>query len=1158
MDFLAENNHCGQTLLKLIARGNSTIAELLRLKDVVPSVYKNPSRFEQQKYGELVTLEFGYFGGRFSDQVEKRLDESESLKSADEELKETHLELLSRFYRLFEGVHRYVNDLLRYLQDLEEGLYIQQSVESVFLDEDGKQLLCESLYIYGAMLLLLDIHLEGPVRERLLVAYYRYSGQHSEGSNIDDICQLLRSTGYCSVQTKRVVNYPELYFSRIKIPEHFVRMVIGSLRSDDIYNQVRCYPNPDHRWTALAEQAAMLYVSLFFAPSVLKSETATMREIADKFFPDNWVISIYMGTTVNLVESWEPYKAAKAALSNTTQTLNVKQIAVRNAAKLQRLLPDTKKLLQEGALTEENVLDSAVKVMNVARECNVTLRWTMLHTTPLSNSGEQHKKCRQLRDQVLSEMKYKQEDLFQLLLNTSEFEFKLKTMYKKMLNRRHSYWDKCRVEAVGRMTNLAIMYEEDKAQKNVKLRDWFRAREVQMGQLSLDDALFSGNLARQLLDALSEAQDFDQLEANWAVKQHVEEAKRLLRQMIRTAGLKDDILVSLQIVGDLSYAWEIVDTFTTEMQQGVKKDPALVGKLRATFLKLASALERPVLRISQAKSRDLVSVSQYYSAELVSYVRKVLQIIPESMFRLLDQIIRLQTDRIKEVPTRLDKDKLKDYAQLQERYEVARLTHAISVFTEGMLAMKSTLYGVIKVDPKQLLEDGIRKEIVRQVSLALHHGLIFNPKAKSSELPSKLASLSKTMSGFRKSFEYIQDYVNISGLKMWQEEVSRIINFNVEQESNLFLKQKIPLWSSMYQNKNIPIPLHQLSGSSDNTLTFMGRLANELISVTSPKSTIFVPARQTWYDSRTQEETTSLTKLFPLLEAAVGTFGLAGLDRLFGLKIVTLLHNIVQLMETNVFRDKSWIDMLDNLANSLNPVENVIAQPMKFYHQQHLSRATRALMTLMESIVDLGQLQLLRKQIAYKLSTGASFDAKLLHSSVKTFNQYMLSHLQKKPNNEGESLLLYEFSSYLHWGGLTDPNLQVYVTAKPGPKLTELLFLAIIGNLGKGVYSPSTGGIMAKRAQDHLDGYPFVLGITCLLRQYPKRISDRVIQYMAQYTRSFVAEQTSTSKVQDTPLEVVNALVFMEMLTDEQQESKNVMFHQLPGPVVDLASKTPI
>lgn len=37
---------------------------------------------------------------------------------------------------------------------------------------------------------------------------------------------------------------------------------------------------------------------------------------------------------------------------------------------------------------------------------------------------------------------------------------------------------------------------------------------------------------------------------------------------------------------------------------------------------------------------------------------------------------------------------------------------------------------MFKVDPKQLLEDGIRKELVKRVAYALHKGLIFNPKAK--------------------------------------------------------------------------------------------------------------------------------------------------------------------------------------------------------------------------------------------------------------------------------------------------------------------------------------------------------------------------------------------------------------------------------------------
>lgn len=55
----------------------------------------------------------------------------------------------------------------------------------------------------------------------------------------------------------------------------------------------------------------------------------------------------------------------------------------------------------------------------------------------------------------------------------------------------------------------------------------------------------------------------------------------------------------------------------------------------------------------------------------------------------------------------------------------------------------------------------------------------------------RLKELGAQMDGFRRSFEYIQDYVDIYGLKIWQEELSRIVNYNVEQECNSFLRTKV-------------------------------------------------------------------------------------------------------------------------------------------------------------------------------------------------------------------------------------------------------------------------------------------------------------------------------------------------------------------------------
>ena len=97
-------------------------------------------------------------------------------------------------------------------------------------------------------------------------------------------------------------------------------------------------------------------------------------------------------------------------------------------------------------------------------------------------------------------------------------------------------------------------------------------------------------------------------------------------------------------------------------------------------------------------------------------MRRVLEVIPQSVFRILSDVIDLQTHRLRGLPIKMATAKIRDYAQLDHRYLLARATHQISVFTEGILAMESTLLGVIQVDPRQILEDGIRKELVRQIT----------------------------------------------------------------------------------------------------------------------------------------------------------------------------------------------------------------------------------------------------------------------------------------------------------------------------------------------------------------------------------------------------------------------------------------------------------
>ena len=425
--------------------------------------------------------------------------------------------------------------------------------------------------------------------------------------------------------------------------------------------------------------------------------------------------------------------------------------------------------------------------------------------------------------------------------------------------------------------------------------------------------------------------------------------------MIRTINVKEEVLIQIQIIGDLSYAWNIIDNYTKFMQNLIKKDPGLVKKLRATFLKLGSALDLPLVRIGEAGTEDFRSVSECYSRELVSYVRKVLQIIPQSMFSLLEEIVKVLTHDMAEVPTRLDKDKLKDYAQLDERYKIAKLTNAISVFTDGMLMMKSTLVGVIKIDPKKLLEDGIRKELVTRVAGAFHNALVFNQKGATTDLAQVLLGLSSKTDGFRRAFEYIQDYLNIFGLKMWQEEVMRIINYNVEQECNTFLRQKVFDWQSLYQSQHIPIPRF---APLDESQTFIGRLARQLLHIANPTLTLYVDPTKAWYDMKTNEEVLNST-IFGKITNALEPFGLQGLDRLYCFMIVTELQRFTKLASKLILSDKAMMSQIQSSMRTLHPHTKTVENPAKFY-PPIITKFAKFSAPLAPFILRVGQIQIIR------------------------------------------------------------------------------------------------------------------------------------------------------------------------------------------------------
>ena len=81
-----------------------------------------------------------------------------------------------------------------------------------------------------------------------------------------------------------------------------------------------------------------------------------------------------------------------------------------------------------------------------------------------------------------------------------------------------------------------------------------------------------------------------------------------------------------------------------------------------------------------------------------------------------------------------------------------------------------------------------------------------------------------------KNLTYAQDYINIAALRMIQEEQLRVIMFNVEQEVNAYVKEKVRPEESQYQSTSVPLNIN----TTDNK-PFMGRLADEIQRIVHPQ-----------------------------------------------------------------------------------------------------------------------------------------------------------------------------------------------------------------------------------------------------------------------------------------------------------------------------------
>lgn len=1130
-------------LLKLVSRGHAIIAEMNRLSDHIPSVFRMETKEDQIKYGDII-VDFRYLSQ--SEFWDHKIDSKLELLDLMEEFRETHIEILRRFYMMFESVYRYAHDLVQFCEQVRDGIYVSHTLETILNDLDSRQLFIESVHLYGVMLLTMDIKIDGPVRERILIAFYRAKGP-VELTDIDEVCKLCRSTGWTNFNGwgKKPPNYPEDFFNRVPLPKDVVHLMLGRLRNDDLYLQLKYYPAPEQRSTALSTMAGMCFTILFFVPDVLQKQNATMNELVNRFFYDNWVISYYMGNRVDLTAAWDGYKAAKTALASVLSLPAIQQTIDTKAEMLAKLTKDVNGYLSEGVLNEEYVIDHIADLLGCLRNSNCTLRWIMLH---LTTSNKKY-------NEIISRT-FNQQQVLSFLLIVAQLELTMKTLFNQLLATKQSRWDKLKGSCTEIITELADFFSGNtpmsKISKNEDLEHWFREILAEITNLDYREPMSAGRKAAKMIAALEEVEQFQQIESSLQIRQYLADVRTNLTLMIRTIGCREDTAMNISVVSDMAYAWETAASYIQLMQQTVKRQANIVSKLRATFLKLSTMLEFPLMRIIQGKSPDQESVAEYYSSKLVAFVRSVLEVVPVSLFQLMGEIIQLQTRRMKEVPPKFAKDSLKDYAQLELRTELARLTHSVVSFTDGILEMETTTMGIIEVDPKKLLEDGVRNQLVKTIATVFNKALTFPLAASSSSSSSaqmsarmndfemRLTDVSMQIDGLKQSFEYVQDYIGIYGLKIWQEEIQRMANFYVEQECNSFLKKKVFEWQSEYQNEAAPIPL--FPPTDNRSVTFIGRVTRELIELTSPSRCIYSTRHTAWIDTQLKTEVAG-GRLFALMYSALDVALLSGVDKLLSFLIASSLSALIRTYRRVV--DKPMSQNLAVLASQMAPPGATPVTSQMINSRQGVERQIpQVIAALVDTCMKIGHYQLLRTHVQSRLRAACHLESGVLAGTLSNFNRAILldverhyAHPDTAPYPSADSQLLTELSKYLEAAGMGDPISRVYVAGDPLPSFDFVVFVCMCSVVSRMNSDRSMGNVLVgKWAKETVDGVPFAVGMATLLKQFHSSYTAQFLERYGQLVRALytdfghtvVKEEDITTKtrVAEPPSELQNLVRF--------------------------------
>lgn len=213
----------------------------------------------------------------------------------------------------------------------------------------------------------------------------------------------------------------------------------------------------------------------------------------------------------------------------------------------------------------------------------------------------------------------------------------------------------------------------------------------------------------------------------------------------------------------------------------------------------------------------------------------------------------------------------------------------------------------------------------------------------------------------------------------------------------------------------------------------------------------------------------------------------------------------------------------------------------------------------LQSILRVGQAQLLRKCIAKELLFVCRMDANLYQQALDTLNRSILSDVRQHyrrpdsaPYPSDKNPLLAELTLLLEKSGMDDPFCRIYVTSDPVEGLAAFLLVFTISYLPKLVYDPDFGTLVRKKPTYPLDGAVLIAGLVTVLRQFHPIYTAQYLRLLAQYVRVSIdsvykpGSQRYSGSELELPSEVMMLTIFMRDLARDLSLPKDVVATLIP------------